>query len=1147
MLRSADNTVSISTFGSDEYENFVISVYGYNTIDHPFQFEIVPLGTVIWKDEDGNILEKDENVPQGSKPSFDGDYSRESESPDDYYYVTKWFEEYNGTIGTDPYDVSGLDDVSFENGQKVYWGKFFKIKYLKPGVTFFKLDGIDTGDSYARPDDDDPAYQYNGHRIVRNVNLLYQYGNSFSYCAELTSSDGSFTSYNYKSYSEILGEKVAWKCTGGDGTLDAPYTFDYVPCADVTWKLDDDTVIDTTLAELGDVPTHADPTGEGDAQFAGWTSSSGDFYAKGTDLPAVTGDETYTATFANGYSWIDESGASHTLTYGTDGSYPTATIDGTTITFNQEWTSTDSLPTSSGSYYLANDVAYPDHEWTISTDHDVKIFLNGKTITHAAGTSRFLVQDEWTCGTVSIFGDGTITTNNGNESFDYMDTGTFNMYGGTITGFNKAFDLNGNQSHMVYLNLYGGTITGNHAGDGGGVSVSNGSEFRMFGGSIENNTADGVGGGVAVFAPSWYGRTQFIMTGGSIKNNSAENGGGIFCKADTGDFCMRGTVDISGNTATENGGDIYLEEDKKLTVTGALNPASPIAVSRAEAGEFTKGCSANNVDPTVIFISDDAGLVVEKSDAGEGVLKALTWTATYLAGEGSGTIAAREVQRGKSFTLPTGGLTAPEGMMLAGWLSSADDQVYRIGEEGTLTGDTTFTAQWEPGIRYLFDFEDGKPVDWQAGTGWYLKTDGGDGGKQFPAHSGSQNMTYYVANYDNSGDLLTSAFDLSKAETAQFSFWYTNRSWIGDTDQLAVSYRVGNGEWEKLFETSGNHESWTNEVITLPAEALAENVRFCFKAIGNYGYGIALDDVDITATIASKKLFTGHDISLNADIGVNFFINSAYADFAGAETATVKFTWDDGNYTKEVNLKELEKDGNGYYKATCDVVAAMMAHKIHAAVYVDGAALDQTDDYSVQEYADKIFKNPEMYDTKEKPAELKALAKALLNYGSMAQTVFDDYLKEKPALANTNVGAWSSDEYAAVTADMIASKINGSASDLNDVAAQLGAKYFTNSLIYLSKNALRIYFTPTSYPGDMPNADAYDGNQSNYYYYVEHKGIAAAELDNQQTFTVGGTTFTFSALDYAKTVVGNNKMAETQKNLARSLFLYNQAANAYFD
>lgn len=85
VLRSADNTVSISTFGSDEYENFVISVYGYNTIDHPFQFEIVPLGTVIWKDEDGNILEKDENVPQGSKPSFDGDYSRESESPDDYY------------------------------------------------------------------------------------------------------------------------------------------------------------------------------------------------------------------------------------------------------------------------------------------------------------------------------------------------------------------------------------------------------------------------------------------------------------------------------------------------------------------------------------------------------------------------------------------------------------------------------------------------------------------------------------------------------------------------------------------------------------------------------------------------------------------------------------------------------------------------------------------------------------------------------------------------------------------------------------------------------------------------------------------------------------------------------------------------------
>ena len=300
-------------------------------------------------------------------------------------------------------------------------------------------------------------------------------------------------------------------------------------------------------------------------------------------------------------------------------------------------------------------------------------------------------------------------------------------------------------------------------------------------------------------------------------------------------------------------------------------------------------------------------------------------------------------------------------------------------------------------------------------------------------------------------------------------------------------------------------------------------------------------------TATPKKLFVGNTITLNADIGVNFFINSAYADFAGAETATVVFTWDNGNCTKVVNLKELTKESNGCYKATCDVVAAHMAHEIHAVVYLNGTALDETDDFSVQDYADKLYKNPEEYDTKGKPNQLKALAYALLNYGAMAQTVFDGNLKEHPALANTNVGAWSNDEYAAVTADLVESKINGSSSDLKAVAAQLGAKYFTNSLIYLSKNTLRIYFTPTSYPGEIPNADAYAGNLSGYYYYVDHADIKAAELDNQQTFNIAGTEFTFSALDYVVSVIGSNSMTDTQKNLAKSLFLYNQAANAYFD
>ena len=302
------------------------------------------------------------------------------------------------------------------------------------------------------------------------------------------------------------------------------------------------------------------------------------------------------------------------------------------------------------------------------------------------------------------------------------------------------------------------------------------------------------------------------------------------------------------------------------------------------------------------------------------------------------------------------------------------------------------------------------------------------------------------------------------------------------------------------------------------------------------------EDMTLTAKFA-PDLFPQHSITLGGNIGVNFFINSKTADFASDENAYVKFTWDNGTYNKEVKLKDLTTDAKGYYKATVDVVAAQMAHKIHAEVYLNGEKLEQTDDYSVQDYAETVFANPEKYDNKNKPKQLAALAQALLNYGAMAQIVFDEYLVEKPELANKTVG---DNGYAAVTAEQIGDAVKGTSADLNKVAEKLGAEYYTSSLIYLSKNTLRVYFTPTTYPGTIPNADKYAGNLSDYYYYVDHANIPAAELDEQKELTVGDYTFTYTALDYAKAVV-NSGMGDDQKNLAKALYLYNQKANAYFD
>jgi uncharacterized repeat protein (TIGR02543 family) len=102
----------------------------------------------------------------------------------------------------------------------------------------------------------------------------------------------------------------------------------------VTWKNSDGTVIKTNQVEYGIVPTYEGdtPTKAGDAQysyaFAGWKAIAED--GSQSDVVAVTGDATYTATYTlsvNTYSvkWVNEDGtllqSDTDVAYGTTPSY----------------------------------------------------------------------------------------------------------------------------------------------------------------------------------------------------------------------------------------------------------------------------------------------------------------------------------------------------------------------------------------------------------------------------------------------------------------------------------------------------------------------------------------------------------------------------------------------------------------------------------------------------------------------------------------------------------------------------------------------------------------------------------------------------------------------------------------------------------
>lgn len=127
-------------------------------------------------------------------------------------------------------------------------------------------------------------------------------------------------------------------------------------------------------------------------------------------------------------------------------------------------------------------------------------------------------------------------------------------------------------------------------------------------------------------------------------------------------------------------------------------------------------------------------------------------------------------------------------------------------------------------------------AEWSVATGDYSSSTG--------AHTGSYNAKLTHSSSGNKTMLLTPLFDASALSVAQLNFWYINRSWSGDIDNMAVYYRTSaTGQWQLLDSVTEAHSTWTEATYSIPNTA----VQVAFMMVDNYGYGVAIDDVVIGA------------------------------------------------------------------------------------------------------------------------------------------------------------------------------------------------------------------------------------------------------------------------------------------------------------
>ena len=272
----------------------------------------------------------------------------------------------------------------------------------------------------------------------------------------------------------------------------------------------------------------------------------------------------------------------------------TLNMNGHNCSADQVWTGIDDLSeiTSGGYYYLKQDVTITSTDTYSSVytsgnqycglkiSDDVALCLNGHSIImqNPEGVTadvdavmvegHFVLTDCQGTGTIKHAKDSSRATYKGKGV--KVQGGTFDMYGGTITGNTSEYDTGGSGVSVVgvqdrnkssIFHMYGGTISGNIAKNGGGVEVTRivdhgPSEFHMYGGTITGNTADstwssyGNGGGVYV---SWT--AKFFMNGGKICGNTATcQGGGVYGSA------------LARASAYDNGGAAELNVSGSATV-----------------------------------------------------------------------------------------------------------------------------------------------------------------------------------------------------------------------------------------------------------------------------------------------------------------------------------------------------------------------------------------------------------------------------------------------------------------------------------------------------------------------------------------------------------------------------------------------------
>jgi|GEM_PF-2168117 len=287
--------------------------------------------------------------------------------------------------------------------------------------------------------------------------------------------------------------------------------------------------------------------------------------------------------------------------------------------------------------------------------------------------------------------------------------------------------------------------------------------------------------------------------------------------------------------------------------------------------------------------------------------------------------------------------------------------------------------------------------------------------------------------------------------------------------------------------------------------------------------------------VAEDKPANTVNLTVGDNIVSHYYIDTAYYKAKGCDTMkyTYNGTSNQEDYTEVTSEVDLAETGSEY-EITATQAAAQIAEPTKIDIYKGGEVFDSVS-YSTKTYCDKII---EMNDETiimitGRPVKLVTLCESIIAYAKAAQAIFPDYMSKPGAVAIT-------DDYS----DELGLDSVSYTPDIH-ISQGSSIRFKRATFICASSAGMRFYYTGSA-AGD-PTVSGPDGiSWSKGNGYIQISGIKPVFFDEAVTVTLGDATISMNVLDYAGTVLNNSAAEATQKDLARSLLIHNDAADEYF-